>query len=69
MKKKNWRLWGRIHEVHGSGAEFGRAISVHPSTISRVVNGHLTLNPTERRRWASALSADEEEIFPREAAE
>lgn len=67
-EKERRRIRGRIAERFVTSVEFARAVPVHPSKISRYLRGHIDLKPAERRRWASALGVEVDELF-REGAE
>lgn len=54
----NKKLKAKIFEEFGTQYDFSRAVVVHESHVSKVVQGRRTLKQAERRRWADLLEAD-----------
>lgn len=59
----NKKLKSRIFEVYGTQYEFSKAVDVHETLVSRVVRGSREIPDAEKKRWATFLNADAEEIF------
>jgi plasmid maintenance system antidote protein VapI len=63
----NKKLKSKIFERFGTQYDFSRAVDVHESVVSRVVQGRRTLTEIERQEWADLLEADSAELFGEEA--
>jgi transcriptional regulator with XRE-family HTH domain len=63
----NKKLKSKIFERFGTQCDFSRAVDVHESLVSRVLQGRRTLTEAERQRWADLLEADCKELFGEEA--
>ena len=55
----NKLLKGRIVEKFGTQFEFSRTIGEHEAVVSKVIRGHIILDPYKKKRWAAALNIDD----------
>ena len=59
----NKKLKAKIIEVFGSQGDFAHRIRAHESDVSRIVRGRKSLSEKEKKRWASVLGCNPEELF------
>ena len=59
----NLKLKARIIERFGTQADFGEAIGLDDSIISKIIRGRRTLDPEWQLIWAKALGCDPKDIF------
>jgi len=59
----NWKLKKKIIEMYGSQINFSDETGLRESLISRVIRGHQTLSPEEKRDWSIHLQVKEEDLF------
>lgn len=64
----NLKLKARIIERFGTQADFGEAIGMDDSLISKIIRGRRTLNPEMQLIWAKALGCNPKDIFAIEKA-
>lgn len=60
----NRRLKAEIVKKHGTQADFAKAIHLDESIVSRVIRNRKALNSDEKKKWATSLDCNVEEIFP-----
>ena len=59
----NRKLKARIIERFGTQADFGEAIGIDDSIISKIIRGRRTLDPERQLIWAKALGCKPKDIF------
>lgn len=64
----NKKLKAKIFERFGTQYDFSRAVDVHESLVSRVVQGRRTLTETERQEWADILGADCKDLWGKDVS-
>lgn len=62
----NFKLKARIIERFGTQADFGEAIGIDDSIISKIIRGRRKLDPEKQSVWARALGCDPKDIFVNE---
>jgi transcriptional regulator with XRE-family HTH domain len=59
----NLKLKAKIIEQFGTQADFGEAIGIDDSIISKIIRGRRTLNPDKQFEWARELGCKPKDIF------
>ncbi len=58
------KLYGRIKRTFITQQAFAEAVGSHRQIVSMVINGRYNLTAEEKARWAEALGATVEELWP-----
>lgn len=62
----NLKLKAKIIERYGTQADFGQAIDMDDSLISKIIRGRRALDPEKQIVWAEALNSTPAELFGRD---
>jgi transcriptional regulator with XRE-family HTH domain len=62
----NLKLKAKIVERFGTQADFGEAIGIDDSIISKIIRGRRTLDSEKQIVWAQALRSTPRELFEKE---
>jgi len=62
----NRELKAQIIRKFGAQYLFARTLGIREASVSAVVQGRQRLDPDTRRKWAEALDAPAERLFPSE---
>ncbi len=59
----NKKLKAKIIEYYGTEINFSKAINLHESVVSKIIQGHRKLRISEQIRWSQILKSNPKELF------
>jgi len=64
MSKVNNELKAEIIRKHGCQYPFAARLGIREAFVSAVIRGHAELDELQKNKWAKALGADVNKLFP-----